>query len=985
MTPAPARIVNSERQDPKAGRQAGPVRRSSELAVSPRPRRSAYPELRAVAVRRRRDPSLPRWPFRRPEELARELETDLERGLASAEAAARLALFGPNELARRRRVSPIPILVGQLTDFMVLVLVAAAFLSLALGEVADAAAILAIVVLNATLGFIQEYRAERALERLRELTAPAARVLRDGGREKVVPARELVPGDVVLLEAGDRVPADLRLVEAHALRAQEAALTGESAPVDKVPDGPAGEPSSLADLQTALFAGTEVTSGRGRGVVVATGMETEFGKVAGLIQEAGDDETPLQKRMAELGRYLVLACLVISGVVVWAGLLRGEPIGEMFLTGVSLAVAAIPEGLPAVVTVLLALGVQRMIGKNVIVRRLPAVETLGCATVVCTDKTGTLTLSEMTVRRLWTPLGTYEVTGRGYDVRGDILPLEAQAQARAAPLEADPALRLLLIGGALCSDARLVERGQLEVYGDPTEGALLIAALKAGLARDPLEHRHPRLAEIPFSPERRRMTTVHAWAGEGPVREGGVPSCGQPGPVDVEPASAMLFCKGAPDTVVGLASHCRGRAGPLPLTPDDRRRILAAADELAAQGLRVLAVAYRPLPRPPSGPVEELERSLVLAGLAGLVDPPRPEAKRALEVCRRAGVRVSMVTGDHPATALAAAAELGLLDPGAPPEGQVLTGRELDLIPERVLARRATGVRVYARVSPAQKLKIVRALKAAGEVVAMTGDGVNDAPALREADIGVAMGRTGTAVTKEASDMVLVDDNFASIVSALEEGRVIYDNIRRSVRYLLACNTGEILTMLLAALGRLPLPLLPLQILWVNLATDGLPAMALGFQRPEADVARRPPRPPGESIFARRLGVKILGRGLLIGLSTLAVFLAGLRVAGDLALARTLAFATLVLSQLIHAFDCRSETRALTEVPLSSNWHLVGGTAISFGMLLAAIYVPELRSVFRTVPLGPAEWAAVITASGWGQVAVGLRRVYLSRSRRRRR
>lgn len=952
------------------------------MAVSPRPRRSAYPELRAVAARRRRDPSLPRWPFRRPEELARELGTDLERGLASAEAVARLALFGPNELARRRRVSPIPILVEQLTDFMVLVLLAAALLSLALGEVADAAAILAIVFLNATLGFIQEYRAERALERLRELTAPAARVLRDGGREKVVPARELVPGDVVLLEAGDRVPADLRLVEAHALRVQEAALTGESAPVDKVPDGPTGEPASLADLQTALFAGTEVTSGRGRGVVVATGMETEFGKVAGLIQEAGSDETPLQKRLAELGRYLVLACLVISGVVVWAGLLRGEPIGEMFLTGVSLAVAAIPEGLPAVVTVLLALGVQRMIGKNVIVRRLPAVETLGCATVVCTDKTGTLTLSEMTVRRLWTPLGTYEVTGQGYDVRGDILPLhEPQARGTTrgpALLEADPALGLLLLGGVLCSDARLVERGRLEVHGDPTEGALLIAALKAGLARDPLDHRHPRLAETPFSPERRRMTTVHAW-GEGPALDGKAPSRGRSGSAGVGPASAMLFCKGAPDTVVGLASHFQGRGGPLPLTPDDRHRILAAADELAAQGLRVLAVAYRPLPRPPSGPVEELERSLVLAGLAGLVDPPRPEAKHALEVCRRAGVRVSMVTGDHPATALAVAAELRLLDPGAPPEGQVLTGRELDLIPERVLRRRAADIRVYARVSPAQKLKIVRALKAAGEVVAMTGDGVNDAPALREADIGVAMGRTGTAVTKEASDMVLVDDNFASIVSALEEGRVIYDNIRRSVRYLLACNTGEILTMLLAALCRLPLPLLPLQILWVNLATDGLPAMALGFQRPEADVARRPPRPPGESIFARRLGVKILGRGLLIGLSTLAVFLAGLRVAGDLALARTLAFATLVLSQLIHAFDCRSETRALTEVPLSSNWHLVVGTAISLGMLLAAVYVPELRSVFRTVPLGPAGWAAVITASGWGQVAVGLRRMYLSR------
>lgn len=979
-----------------------PRRTESPPARSPSWTRSDAGTARRAVRRDRTGPGgIPAWANRRPDELAQELQVDLDRGLPPAEAVERLKLFGPNEMGRKARPSPLRILLSQFTDFMVLVLVGAAVLSYFLGEAADMAAILAIVALNAILGTIQEFRAERALERLRELAAPTARVIRGDPRvELEIPARELVPGDIVVLEAGDRIPADMRVIEARALCTQEAPLTGESSPVPKAAAAPATEALSLADLPTALFCGTEVVAGRGRGLVVATGMETEFGKIAGLIEQAGDAAaTPLQRRMEQLGRYLVLACLAISGLVAWAGVMRGEPLFEMLLAGVSLAVAAIPEGLPAVVTILLALGVQRMIHRRVIVRKLPAVETLGCATVISTDKTGTLTQNEMTVRRLWTPSGAYTVTGQGFSLRGAIRP---QAPVRSAAGDGpigpdpadhgigrrDPALRLLLLAAALCSNARLEIGRKVSVHGDPTEGALLIAAAKGGLTQAAAEKHYPRVGELPFSSERRRMTTIHRWT----TATGGQP----PGGAGASAAAPLaVFCKGAPDTVLELCSYYQGPAGPVPLGTEQRRRVLAVSDRMAASGLRVLALAYRVLP-PSSGgdrqPTEwdagRVERELILLGMAGMADPPRPEVYRAVETCRRAGVKVVMITGDHPSTALAVARELNLLDPALPAERQILTGRELDRLSDRALAGRVGEIRVYARVSPGHKLKIVRALRARGEIVAMTGDGINDAPAVREADIGIAMGLTGTAVTKEASDMVLADDNFASIVAALEEGRTIYDNIRRSVRYLLACNTGEILTMLLGALFRLPLPLLPLQILWVNLVTDGLPAMALGLQAPEADVAVRPPRPPGEGIFARGLGVRILTRGVLIGLSTIGVYLFALgRTGWDIPLARTVVFATLCLTQLVHAYDCRSETRALTEVPLSSNWYLVGGTLASLGMLLSAVYIPALRPFFRTVPLGWTEWAWVVAATTWGQAAVGARRVLLAagaRTRRRR-
>jgi Ca2+-transporting ATPase len=911
--------------------------------------------------------SLPPWARCAAEELAAELKSDCRRGLEMSEALRRLALFGPNEVVAARRVTPLRIFLAQFRDVMVWVLAAAAAVSYLLGETADLAAILAIVILNATLGFVQEYRAERAMERLREMAAPTARVIRAGSGaassagaalgELTVPARELVPGDVVIIEAGDRVPADMRVIEAHSLQTQEATLTGESTPVSKSAAPLTVETTGPIDVPNGLFMGTDVAGGRGRGLVVATGPTTEFGRIAGLIGAHRQAQTPLQRQMGSLGRYLVLVCLGVSGLVAWAGILRGEPPLEMLLAGVSLAVAAIPEGLPAVVTVLLALGVQRMIRRQVIVRKLPAVETLGCATIICTDKTGTLTRNEMAVRRIWSPSGVHEVP-------------DQDTGALPPPGLGDPALRLLLVGALLCSNTRLARNdeggrshGRLVVQGDPTECALVATATRFGLEKASFEERFPRLEEIPFSAERRRMATIHRHGTDGGIDD------------------LIVFCKGAPDTILGLCTRYQASDGPQRLSDGDRANILAQDTKMAASGLRVLAVAYRIFAAGPGRPdrvdLFGIEEDLILAGLVGLSDPPRREVSEAVRVCRQAGVGVCMITGDHPATALAVAREIELLDARTPAQNQLLTGRDIDALSDRALSRRVERTRVYARVSPSHKLRIVRALRSRGQVVAMTGDGVNDAPAVREADIGVAMGLSGAAVTKEASDMVLTDDNFASIVAALEEGRTIYDNIRRSIRYLLSCNAGEILTMLVGALLRLPLPLLPLQILWVNLVTDGLPAMALGFQAPESDVATRPPRSPREGVFARGLGGRILSRGVIIGLSTIGAYILALRSTGwNLDVARTVAFATLVISQLVHAFDCRSETRSLVEVPLSSNWPLVAGAAISLALFLVAIYAPGLRVFFKTAPLGLREWVWIILASTWGQIALGSPRLW---------
>jgi Ca2+-transporting ATPase len=931
------------------------------------------------------------WHQLEASEVLARTATDLSTGLTAREGQRRLAEVGPNMLAAAEKVPWWKMLVAQFQDFMVLVLLVATGISYAMNEKADAITIVVIVAVNAILGFIQEYRAEQSLEALKQLAAPTARVMRDG-QEVQMPARDLVPGDILLLEAGDKVAADARMVEGTGLEIEEAALTGESLPVRKNPHFTGHEETGLGDRKNMVYMGTTVTRGRGTAVVVATGMATEMGNIAGLMQEVEEEETPLQRRLEQLGKWLVLGCLVVCALVVAVGWLaapemsRAE-ITRLFLAGVSLAVAAIPEGLPAIVTVALALGVQRMIKRNAIVRKLQAVETLGCATVICSDKTGTLTKNEMMVRAAWAGGTRFTVTGDGYRPTGDF---HAGGQP-VRPLE-DPSLAQALKSATVCSNAHLVDgggkrksllrslaetaetapTGGWSIQGDPTEGALIVAATKAGYRPDKLRQQAQRVLEIPFESERRRMSVVTR-------HEGG---------------ETALHLKGAPDTVLDLSTHILVDGQVQPLTPKLREQILAENEWMADQALRVLGIAYRPLGEGEATPdadmnpdqaSERYERDLVFLGLFGMIDPPRPEVKKAVAAATRAGIRTVMITGDHPATALAVARELGI----AGPEGRAVTGRELNAMSDEDLVEAVHTVRVFARVSPQHKLRIVRAFKALGEIVAMTGDGVNDAPAVKEADIGVAMGRTGTDVTKEASAMILSDDNFATIVAAVEEGRGIYDNIRKFIRYLLSCNTGEVLTMFLGAILHLPLPMLPIQILFVNLVTDGLPAIALGVEPPEPDVMRRPPRRPDEGVFARRLGIKIVGRGTLIGLGTLAAFVVGaVFAAGHMGMAifqdavvlekaRTMGLATLVSSQLIHVFDCRSERRTIFETGLFGNPWLVGAVASSLTALLLAIYWTPLSLVFNTAPLGLRDWAVVLFFASIGEIAVAVRRFLL--------
>ena len=885
----------------------------------------------------------PQWHQMSAAEAVRRTATDPERGLSDAEARRRLAQHGPNRLPEHEGESPLTLFLKQFQDLMVLVLLGAALVSALLGELLDAAAIFVIVLLNGVLGFVQEYRAERSLLALQKLTAPTARVVRDG-LERIVPAEELVPGDVVVLSEGDRVPADGRLIEAHALSVDESLLTGESAPVakDAACVHPAG--TGLADRTNMVFMGTAVARGRGVYVVTGTGINTEIGQIAGMIQEAEPQATPLQRRLEQLGRVLVLASLAIVAVVFAAGVLQGFPVYRMFLVAVSLAVAAIPEGLPAVVTIALALGVQRMLRRRAIVRRLPAVETLGCATVICSDKTGTLTRNEMTVTRLWLAGRHVAVTGTGYTPEGEF---------RAGDVRLDPSrepdLSLALRIAATCNHARLQRAPDgtgWQALGDPTEVALVVAAAKAGIT----PARRNIVGELPFDGVRKRMSVL--------LREG---------------ERFVLMTKGAPEVLLPRCETWRRDGRVEPLRHEDRRAILAAMEEMARQALRVLAVAYAEKPPGPVPPQldEGWERGLVFVGLIGMIDPPRPEARAALRKAQQAGVRTVVITGDHRDTAAAIARELGIVRELS----EVATGAELDQWSAAELEEAVRRVHVFARVSPEHKLRIVQALKRQGEVVAMTGDGVNDAPALKEADIGVAMGLTGTDVTRDAADMVLADDNYATIVAAIEEGRGIYDNIRRFIRYLLGCNVGEVLTMFGAALAALPLPLSPLQILWINLVTDGLPAIALGLTQPDDDIMRRPPRSPKEGVFSRGLHLKVLGRGLLIAASTLAVFILALQdPRADEVRARTLAFTTLVLTQLVYAFQCQSEHHSVFEVGLRRNPRLVAAAGTSLGMHLAVLYVPLLQPVFGVVPLDGADWLLVALFSTWDLILEALLR-----------
>ncbi|MBJ6363296.1 calcium-translocating P-type ATPase, SERCA-type [Paenibacillus sp. GCM10012307] len=887
-------------------------------------------------------------------ELSEKLGLVPEQGLASKEASERLARFGRNELSEGKRISPLVLLLNQFKDFMVLVLVGATLISGLLGEYLDALTIIAIIIINGVLGFIQEFRAERSLRALKELSAPTAHVIRDG-QSAVVPAVELVPGDIIVLESGDRLPADVRFLETNSFYAEESALTGESVPVGKVSSAIAESDLPLGDQRNLGFMGTMVTRGTAKAVVVRTGMNTEMGKIADLISQTDSVETPLQHRLEQLGKILIGVAVGLTILVVVAGILHGQPAYGMFLAGVSLAVAAIPEGLPAIVTIALALGVQRMIKRKAIIRKLPSVETLGCASVICSDKTGTLTQNKMTVTKLWLGGRWLDVSGEGYEPTGEVI-----EGGVAADLKNDQHLRRLLQVAALCNNASLYKqpvetdkrrKGKEEtaeewvLQGDPTEGALAVLAAKLGVSAKSLEGIYKRVKELPFDSERKRMSVlVHHQGGR------------------------LLCTKGAPDLLLEQCSYILWDGKVVPLSGSLRQKVAASAEQMAAGALRVLGMAYRDLrPHDACETEQETESRLTFVGLTGMIDPPRREVRDAIATCRRAGIKTVMITGDHQLTAEAIAGQLGITPRG----GKTVNGRELAAMTDEELDGCVENVYVYARVSPEHKLRIVKALQRKGHVVAMTGDGVNDAPAIKAADIGISMGITGTDVAKEASALVLSDDNFASIVAAIEEGRSIYENIRKFIRYLLASNVGEILTMFLAVMAGLPLPLVPIQILWVNLVTDGLPAMALGVDQSEKDLMQQKPRAAKENIFARRLGWKIISRGILIGVCTLAAFWITLRSGAELIEAQTVAFATLVLAQLIHVFDCRSSRSIFHRNPFQ-NRYLVLAVLSSLVLMLGVVYIEALQPIFKTVPLDFRSWCLVFVAAGIPTFVMGI-------------
>jgi Ca2+-transporting ATPase len=861
-------------------------------------------------------------------ELAGQFQTDLKSGLGESQLAAVRESFGRNELAHEPPTPAWRRFLAQFRELVIWILIVAAIISAAMGELVDAVAILAIVLLNGLIGFFQEARAEQALAALRKMSVPQAKVIR-GGKAQQLAAIELVPGDLIELEAGDNVPADSRLVAANRLQAQESALTGESTPVEKDAAAELPAETPLGDRENMVYMGTVVTAGKGTALVVATGMRTELGRIAGMLSNRPAEQTPLQRRLAELGRVLVIVCLVLVGIVFLLQLRRGGNPLEIFMVSVSLAVAAVPEGLPAVVTLALALGLQRMAARNALIRKLPSVETLGSVTVICTDKTGTLTRNEMTVRALVTAAGEFAVSGSGYKPEGEFT---RQSQERVDPQQ-DAELKHLLTIAARCNAARLAQSdkddGQWQITGDPTEGSLLVAARKGGIE---LDARHEVLSEIPFDSQRKAMSVI--------VRE--------------SDGREVIYTKGAPEVVLKMCQRELSGEQERPLTEERRQAILKQNAALADQALRVLGFASR---AKQDGAGELKEEDLTFAGLAGIIDPPREEAKQAIELCRTAGIRPVMITGDHPATARAIARELGLVAQ----DGGVLAGQELESLSEPQLQGRIERTSVYARVAADHKLRVVDAWQKRGQVVAMTGDGVNDAPAVKAADIGIAMGVTGTDVTKEASDMVLTDDNFRTIVAAVEEGRSIFDNIQHIVHYLLSCNAGEVLFMFLAAAAGWPLPLAAIQILWVNLVTDGLPALALALEPPDTGVMHRPPRPPREPVLTLRRGLRILYHGSLVAAATAAGFWYVYQGREEsLGAARTVAFCVLAFGQLSFSFACRSDEKTLPELGLFTNRYLLGAIALSALLQLAVVMVPFLRPIFA-VPTSPgSQWLIII-------------------------
>ena len=903
------------------------------------------------------------------------LEVSREEGLSTAEVEKRVKIYGKNELQEAPPTSIWVMIYEQFANFVVILLLVAAVISAVLGDWIEAAAIMTIVVLNAGLGVIQESRAENALAALKKMASPDANVLREGHRQ-AIPAREVVPGDIVFLESGNFVPADVRMLETVNLRIEEAALTGESVAVTKNAQLELDIDAALGDRKTMAYTGTVVSYGRGVGVVSNTGMSTEIGQIATMLQSVEEGETPLQKRLDSFGRTLGWVTLVISGIVFVEGMITGTPPLEMFIIAVSLAIAAVPEGLPAVVTITLALGMQEMIARNALVRRLSSVETLGSATIICSDKTGTLTQNEMTVTNIAVDGEFLDITGTGYSLDGEFL-----HDGIVVDLAAEyPGILTALWIGALNNDAILEtdfdEKGKktIRMVGDPTEGALLVAAAKGGALPAPLSQAYPRIEEIPFDSERKRMVTVHAIQ--------------QPEANDVSPfldqkqqAWYVVAQKGAPDVVLDRCTHYQSRDDiAVPLDDEQRRRILAANDRMTSQALRVLGVAYRvlkDLDYQQNGDLNEnIEQELIFVGLLGMIDPARPEVLPALQIAREAGIRTVMITGDYPNTAKAIAQEIGLLVEGH----RVLTGKELDKISDEELKEAVKTTDVFARVSPEHKVRIVDAFRSNNEVVAMTGDGVNDAPSIKKADIGIAMGITGTDVAKETADMVLTDDNYASIVSAVEQGRVIYSNIRKFVYFLLSCNIAEIATIFLATMIGWKSPLSAIQLLWLNLITDGAPALALGLEKGDPDLMEQPPRDPEEPILNRFMLIGISIQTVAITAVTLGAYWIGLRYFPEMA--TTMAFVTLSFSELLRAFTARSERVPVLKIGVFKNKVMNWAILSSLVLLLAVIYLPFLQGIFDTVPLGWTQWEIILPLLLGPSIAAELTKVILGKRKK---
>lgn len=890
------------------------------------------------------------WHAKPWEDVMRELGARHE-GLTDLEVAERLETYGPNVLAEEVKANPFMRFLDQFRSPLIYILLVASAIAFLLREYIDGAVILFIVIFNAVIGFVQEYKAEKALEALKQLAAPTANVLRSGDLVSV-PSEEVAPGDIIRVAAGDRVPADARLIEAVRIKVEEAALTGESTPADKQEE-PLPADIAVADRNNMVFAGTTVAAGRGTAVVTSTGLNTITGRIARDVQAAPSVETPISRKLGQIGNLLGVVGSLVAALLIGIGILRGFTIYELFLTAVAVAVSFIPEGLPAIVTIVLAIGVQRMARRRAIIRKLPAVETLGSTTVICTDKTGTLTQNEMTVRIIATPKTQYTLTGEGYRPEGSFITDESPTDPRE-----HPELMRLLDAVTLANDSHLVEEDdQWWITGDPTEGALVVAARKAGLRKPALEEAQPRIDEIPFDSDAKYMATLHR----------------------ADTDRTLVYVKGAPEVVLAMCDRVLDGEQPVELDDDRRRALQETNHHLAEQAYRVLAAAYREMP----GDEEDLEHrdvesGMTFLGLLGMIDPPRPEVLDAVGKARQAGIRVIMITGDNPDTARAIARELGITAPCPPKDGlespnsipaahadeclETITGRELQRMSEEELERRIPNIAVFARVDPQHKLRIVQALKKQGAIVAMTGDGVNDAPALKTADIGVAMGITGTDVSRESSDMVLSDDNFATIIAAVEEGRTIFANLRKVVQYLLATNTGEVLTFIVAIVAGFPIPLLPVQILWVNLVTDGFATAPISVEPKEGEVLRQPPRDPREPIVTKRSLWRIAMVAAIMTAGTVGLFYYELQVT-SLATARTMAFATLAIFQLFNAFNARSSTQSIFRLGFLSNPYVLAGVGVSFLLQIVVVEVPWFETIFRTTGLTLAQWGLVILVS----------------------